>query len=319
MALDSNQTLAAVAGAQFGVFTREQALEAGFSADAIQRRLGARTWERLHVGVYMHQLAVPTHGSQAMAAVLAAMREAPLAAVSHRSALEMHGLLEPRGGPIDVVVAHNHSPELSGVRLHRSTDLEVRDVMSLGNIAVTTVTRAVIDAARLLAPSLRSMVVDEAIRTGATTTTALATRCLELRRKGRSGPTPVLELLSERPPGADGMDSCLEILLARHLGAPQSAGWVHHLVVEVPGTNRRWEIDFAFPAEMVAVECDGRTHSRFTQRQRDERRDADLAILGWETLRFTWTDVVRHPDRTLRQIADLLASRRCPRAAGGTV
>ena len=44
--------IAAIAEAQFGVFSRPQALDAGFSARQIQLRVTGKRWESRHRGVY---------------------------------------------------------------------------------------------------------------------------------------------------------------------------------------------------------------------------------------------------------------------------
>ncbi|MFN2525020.1 MAG: type IV toxin-antitoxin system AbiEi family antitoxin domain-containing protein, partial [Actinomycetota bacterium] len=49
-----------LASQQFGIVTREQALDAGLSAEAIQRRIAGGTFERLYRGVYRMAGAQPS-------------------------------------------------------------------------------------------------------------------------------------------------------------------------------------------------------------------------------------------------------------------
>lgn len=50
-------------------------------------------------------------------------------------------------------------------------------------------------------------------------------------------------------------------------------------------------VDLAYPEARLAVEYDGATHFSRRQRERDLRRDATLAVYGWQTLRFSRDDL----------------------------
>lgn len=70
----------------------------------------------------------------------------------------------------------------------------------------------------------------------------------------------------------------------------------------------RWELDFVWPEQRVAVETDGRSvHARRTQFARDREKDRDLQLAGYTALRFTWAEVTRRPE----MVADA-----CTRALG---
>jgi len=61
--------------------------------------------------------------------------------------------------------------------------------------------------------------------------------------------------------------------------------------------GRRWRFDFAWPAHMLAVECDGGTwsggrHVRGSGYAKDTEKLNQAAILGWRVLRYT-SDVVQ--------------------------
>lgn len=56
--------------------------------------------------------------------------------------------------------------------------------------------------------------------------------------------------------------------------------------------TRKWRFDFAFPAEKLALEVDGGTHTqgrhtRGTGYAEDCRKFAEATILGWRVLRCT--------------------------------
>src|SRR5690242_16501161 len=75
--------VARIASKQFGLVTRDQALAAGLSEDAIGRRVRSGRWVRLHPNVYRLAGAPDTWEQRILAAVLAA---GPTAIASHLSA-----------------------------------------------------------------------------------------------------------------------------------------------------------------------------------------------------------------------------------------
>ncbi|TFV85668.1 DUF559 domain-containing protein [Blastococcus sp. CT_GayMR16] len=56
-------------------------------------------------------------------------------------------------------------------------------------------------------------------------------------------------------------------------------------------------LDAAWPEAKIAVELDGAAfHSSPEARERDLRRDAALAALGWVVLRFSYRGLMREPE-----------------------
>lgn len=54
--------------------------------------------------------------------------------------------------------------------------------------------------------------------------------------------------------------------------------------------------DFGFPGAQLIVECDGYAyHHTKEDRERDTKRDATFAMLGWQVLRFTGTQINKDP------------------------
>jgi len=68
----------------------------------------------------------------------------------------------------------------------------------------------------------------------------------------------------------------------------------------------KYRVDFAFPAQRLAVECDGRG---WHDAERDARRDAHLEVLGWKTLRFTGSEIYRRSSGVTKQIVSALETR----------
>ena len=85
----SDHRVAALAGQQHGVVSREQLTRLGLSADQIDRRLAAGRLHLVHRGVYAVGHEALTRGSRYLAAVLAVGEDAVL---SHRSAAALWGI-----------------------------------------------------------------------------------------------------------------------------------------------------------------------------------------------------------------------------------
>jgi len=69
-------------------------------------------------------------------------------------------------------------------------------------------------------------------------------------------------------------------------------------------------IDLAHVASKTAVELDGwQFHGGPEQRDRDLRRDAQLAAAGWLTVRFTAARLRGDPDGVRRQVCAIIAAR----------
>ena len=70
-------------------------------------------------------------------------------------------------------------------------------------------------------------------------------------------------------------------------------------------------LDRWYDVEMVAVELDGAAyHGAAGQRERDLRRDAALAALGIQTVRFSHPRLVQAPEQVIGELRQILATRR---------
>jgi very-short-patch-repair endonuclease len=101
---------------------------------------------------------------------------------------------------------------------------------------------------------------------------------------------------------ADGCRSELEIWGCLHvLRAPGQPAFVQQRPVVVRG--ERFVVDAACEEVLLAVEMDGAAwHGSREQRERDIRRDALLATVGWQTLRFSYTRMTTAPEECRRDI-----------------
>ena len=281
-----------------------EALISRVDRKTVTRWVDAGRLRRLQPGVY----ALPTAVDLRRIRIEAAARSAG-GVVSHRTALELWELVSPHDGPVHLTVESTRSGRGSaGVSLHRSQDLQ-DSVRRAAGLPVTSVERSIVDAwgrpAGLSRAEVRGAAID-AVRQRLCSPAQLAA---EVGRRpclpGRAALVELVRLLAE------GCQSELEIWGCLHvLRGPGMPAFTQQRRVEVAG---EWFVlDAACEEVMLAVEMDGAAwHGSRAQRERDIRRDALLATIGWQTMRFGHRRMTGQPDACRRDIrATYLARRR---------
>lgn len=202
-----------------------------------------------------------------MAAVLACGAGAVL---SHRSAAELWRLLPPRNGSVNVTVPQRSGrSQRPGIRLHRSTTLTQPQTTRRAGIPVTNPARTLTDLHTCATPDELSRARRQAEFFGYQTETA--------------DHKPVARIRNE-------LERRFLRLCRRHrLPTP---------LVNAPLLG--YEVDFLWPQARLAVETDGyEGHSGRASFEYDRRRAAKLAAARYEVMRFTWRQVVEHPDEVI--------------------
>jgi very-short-patch-repair endonuclease len=215
--------------------------------------------------------------------------------VSHRSAAELWGLVQP-AGYLDVSVVHPRAPHTRPPAIvHRIRDLHPELAVEREGLKITDPVRTVVD----LGLVLPRWAVGDALSRGLTTRLLTVHEVERLRdalgRKGRDGAGVIREILEERMLCGGTEESLLERrmldLLHRH---DLPVGVVQHEVWHAGRFVAR--LDLAYPLLKLAIEVDGyAAHASPDAFQRDRTRQNRLVALGWTVLRFTWADVVGSP------------------------
>ena len=116
--------VAKIADGHFGVVSRRQALDAGFTARQIQLRVEARRWDVPFRGVYR---IVGAPGSLQQSAMAAALYAGDRALVSHATAGRLWGIEGVRGPDVELWVPPSKRADVDGLILHRGTRLDRAD------------------------------------------------------------------------------------------------------------------------------------------------------------------------------------------------
>lgn len=285
--------IARIAGRQYGVASASQFHEAGISDDAIRARAIAGRLHRVHRGVYAVGHAALAPEGRWMAAVLALGggpgRGGPVldhwgAALSHRSAACLWGLLPVNQAPVEVIVGGNGGRAgRPGVRVHRSLTLAPAGVTLCKRIPVTTPARTIDDLRRATA----------AHRPG-----ALSER--ELRKAIRQA--NVLGLPIGEESGRDRTRSDLEgdfLRLCRRHGLPAP---------EVNVLVGPYLVDFLWRERRLVVETDSYLYHRGQVAfQDDHKRDLGLRRLRYDPMRFSEQQLDQEPERIAEELAEALS------------
>lgn len=268
----SDAQVARLARRDHGVLSTSELLGCGLTRAAIHRRVRARRLHPLFRGVYaVGHLALGDEGRW-----LAALKAAgPEAVLSHQSAAELWELTPHCPGPVHLTVpAHRHPRPARGISAHRSKTMCAHDVIRRGRIPVTTPSRTLRDLKRVVPRERWEAAVDRA------------------RVRG----FPVAEVVDEEPTRS-GLERRFLRLCRRHrLPAP-----------EVNVRVDRFLVDFLWPERRLVVEVDGyEFHRARAAFDSDRARDAELAVLGYRVLRFTYRHVTVDEARVVATLRQLL-------------
>ncbi len=220
--------------------------------------------------------------------------------VSHRTALALWELVPPPTDPVHLTVEPGRSARGSaGVVLHRAPD--VRDVMRrVDGIPVTCAERAVVDSWALTGglprAAVRAAAIDAVRRRLCWPADLAAELARRPRLRARAELAGLVDLL------AAGCRSELEVWGCLHvLRTPGMPRFVQQCRVVVAG--ERFDLDAAYEEVLQAVELDGAAwHGSRRQREQDIRRDALLATVGWQTLRFSYARLTGEPEACRRDV-----------------
>jgi very-short-patch-repair endonuclease len=265
------------------------------------RRVKSGVWERLLPKVY-RVVGVPDSPQQrALAAVLWG---GDGAVISHGTAGALWSITGARPRHTEIWVPAPRSPRASGIVVHRGPRVERADRDEVDGIPVTTALRTLVDLSARLEDDRLLTAMEDLFRRKLVVPEHLAARLDALRDSGRPGAGRLQRLLAERDtaPTESVLEAKAWLLLSRSsLPRPVRQHWV--------ATPRgRYRLDFAWPDQRVALECDGwEHHGGRLAFGKDRARVSEIVSTGWRVLVATWQIVAREPDRILRWVDAALA------------
>lgn len=284
-----------------GAIHARHATHVGLPASTFWRRVRVEQWRRLGTSVVVAPGATITPTTLHHAALLAL---GPAAALSHVTALRIHGLAETDPDRRVHVVVPHVSQVMAGMDVvrHRSRAMGPLDVVRVEGLVATTAARAIMDTAagsprwrveaRLLSARQRGLLTEREAR-----------RQQERRPQvaGAGRYRRALEVLA-----ASDSDSILEHRTRRVLlDAGLEPTPAPHPVL---AGGRTLVVDIAFPTHRLAIECDGYGfHSSRAAFSTDRRRWGLLRDAGWTVVWTTWQRTHDEPGGLVAEVRRLLA------------
>lgn len=310
--LENSQIISGIAADNRGVVSRQLLLKAGLGPSLIQKRVAAMRLNVLLPGVYTLGPSQLNLQARYQAAVLAG---GPCAALSHRSAAALWGLIPP-AGPIEILRSsspdHPNSKLTGGphgtsdrIVIHRSRVFGPSEYEIHNGIRTTTLARTFLDLASTMSFIELEAAFTEAERLGLVRMKEV--QKMAARGRGWKGVGKLRRLIKTWNPDLRDTKSFLEIAFAR-LCQDQD--------IPLPEINVRvgnMEADCLWRKPALIVELDSyRHHSSRRAFERDRRKTRRFEKLGFRVLRLTYRMVIDEPDETAEAVRAHLHLARAP-------
>lgn len=259
--------------------TMAQLVACGLSRGAVYRRVRAGRLHALGPGVYRVGPILTAHGGRHAALLLAG----PGARLSFFSAADLLDCGRRDQRAHHVTVGHDRRVRSRpGLVVHRARNLQPGDITHVRGLPVTSPARTALDLACVLNDHALNRLVETMLHQRLLTERTFTD--LAARHPGHPGLARLLALA----PGRAVTESRLEDRVRERIldGLPLPEPEAQFEIVGRSG--REYRADFAYVEAKVLVEADSRRHhERAAAFESDRARDADLAGVGWQTLRFT--------------------------------
>lgn len=188
----------------------------------------------------------------------------------------------------------------TGITVHTASDLCHADVLVRRGLRVTTIERTLCDLAGRVPHHRLEAALHDVLRQQMTTAPRVAERLNRHGRRGRKGAGVLDDLLLEVRQAMPFVGSRFEIIVEEILVKENLPAPVRQLAVG--NEVRTIHPDLAYPTARLAIEADSFScHGSRDAFYRDRDRDGFLRSLGWEVVRFTWSDTKR-PAEMVRMV-----------------
>ena len=301
MEADAEITLLAIAATQLGLFTLQQATDAGVTREMLRGRLRRRVWRRVYRTVFIIEGHPTTPASVHLASVLACGESARS---SHRAGAWLWNMTAHEQKPEVSVVGHH--PRIRDVRIHRTLTLLETPVIRQG-VPVTSAAETLLDLGAVKELRDVQAALDRAIANRVVTPVAALA---ELNRPGKigvRGTTALRQLLDTAGITGSHHPSVLEAKMRRLI---QRAGLPQPDCELVVGKHGEYRLDFCWPELQLVIEVDGWLyHASTAAFTRNKTRKNRLTVAGYSIIEYTWVHVTKTPAAVVREIQDAYAAR----------
>ena len=310
---------AAALGDAAGIWTRQQALAAGYTAGQIDTRRAMGLWQVLQRGVYTDGGTPPHPAQRAGAACLAGGRGAVAAG---RTAARVHlfPLIDdedPATGRCEIGIdevalregVHRASRAVDvparqpGTLLMSQQQLPPQDVVLVSGVRVMTKARTLFSLARDLPFEAAVAATDHALRAGDVTKEDLET--LAERLAGHRGVTAFRRVIAFADERAESVHESVTRVVVTGPDLPE---WTPQLRVRSDGRIVA-RVDLGNNAFRLAVEADGTAFHSGKAVAKDHTRDELIGRLGWHAVHVSWFDARVRPEAVRARVRTAASGR----------
>ncbi|HEX6698312.1 MAG TPA: elongation factor P [Solirubrobacteraceae bacterium] len=292
LAIRPDVLIARRAASAWGVLSLDELFACGLSRNAVMNRVRNGRLHPVHRGVY----AVGHADLRLEGRFLAAVKACRTGVLSHFSAAALWGFIPWEERHPEVTVVGAARPVRRGIRVHRTTRLDLDDRTRHRAIPVTSPARTLLDLAATLDHRPLRAATRRAQSLYRVNVRQLAATLA--RHERRRGAARLAEIIATGPaPTKTELEDVVLDLILR-------GGHVHP-DVNVPYFvgARRTVPDFRWPEQRLVVEADGAAwHDHRLAREDDAERQALLEAHGERVLRVTWTQAITRPSATLDRL-----------------
>ena len=304
---DFDRRIAAVASAQRLIVTLDDVHAAGGTRNYAHTRCDAGRWTWLDDGVYGLAGIQLDWTTRQLIAVKAAGAGA---LTSHLAAARLEGIPGYRSAGLELSIPRGRRYRRPGISTHESTDLDRCDVRIVDGVPVTDPNRTLLDLARYVGIQRLRRNVEWCRRKGLVTWSSLISCLARHARQGRHGIRKLRAVILMDAHREDITDSDFELLvlsLVLEAGLPEPV--LKYNVYD--GERFVGEVDLAWPALKICVECDGPAHRENPAvYAKDKLKRTDLNICGWLVIEFDDQQVAARPQVVPRDVRAAVESRR---------
>jgi very-short-patch-repair endonuclease len=292
------------AHSQFGVFTHQQACQAGLGRKTAWLRRRSGIWQTVAGRGLMLGSSQPNSLQKAMAGQLTwpdACLWGPTAAALYHALGWHHAPPVPEDEVVHLAVPGDRAAQL-GLRAHRQTVL-VEDQIYINGLRMQRLEQAVFDTLLVVPPSVANSIIAWLIARQQLTPKRFDQALAARQRRHGVGQLALLQ-----PMVHSSAASAAELLAHQLLRQAGLRGWRPNQPIRL-GSGRLVSVDILFKEARLVVEIDGRTfHSRNAAFNADRQRDAELQLAGYRVLRFTWDDLTGEPTKVVTMLQTALAT-----------
>lgn len=301
---DPDRACAQIARRDFGVIHDNEARAVGITSKQIRYRLSSGMWEVVLPQTY-RMPGVPD--SWELRAMAACKWAGPGSALSFGACARARGIRGFERADVEISTVGRKRPHDFDFKVHRCDEYLLDHIERVGPLPVTSVPRTVMDLAGRK-HFLAERMLDDVLRNGSSSLGAMWEYYEEEWIRGRRGVAILRAWLQERTPGLAPTDEDLAedilVLIRRNKLAEPMREFPLALF------NRNIRFDLAYPDRLLAIEADSYAwHGDREPFDSDRERDADVGLLGWHVLRFSWAQIRFRPDYVVESIRRYLELR----------